>query len=530
MSYTPEQLAEHNIHIFLAHYKIKNERGLPITFKDHMFLWDIYKDMSPLQVLLKPPQIGATVMSLIKTLWVSKNKKRDIIYTLPTQSDVVDMAGGKVNRIIAQNPIFLDWVKEHDSVEQKTVGDNIVYWRGTWTTKAAMMVSSGLNIHDEVDASKAEVIIQYETRLQAEKGGMRWYFSHPSLVGSGVDKYWQISNKQEWFIKCSHCGKEQMLSWPESIEGDKYVCKGCHMELSDDDRRHGRWIGLNNGQPFVGYHISQLMCAWIPASKIQQDFKEKDAQYFTNYVLGLPYQDSQNKVTLDAIEKCLTSHNERKGRVVIGVDTGVDIRYVIGDLNGLFDYGEVKTYEDLIRIANRYKDWVMVIDQGGDIVGSRQLQETYPGQVFLCSFQKDRKNMQLIKWGEKDNFGWVYADRNRLIQLVVDEINATKLPIYGDIDKWWNYWLHYSHIFRTTEEDALGNLVYTWMRNDRDDWVLATAYWRIGIDKFGYNAASFVGEENKEIKEAPEISWKNTMPAPKIILPTNNSSDDWRYN
>ena len=64
------------------------------------------------------------------------------------------------------------------------------------------MIPSGLNVHDEVDASNADVITQYENRLQAqEDGGWRWYFSHPSLSGHGVDVYWQKSDKKEWFIK-----------------------------------------------------------------------------------------------------------------------------------------------------------------------------------------------------------------------------------------------------------------------------------------------------------------------------------------
>ena len=113
------------------------------------------------------------------------------------------MVGGSFNRIIAQNPILMDWVKDHDTVEQKSVGNSMIFYRGTFTAKQAMMIPSGLNIHDEVDASDPNVIVQYENRLQAqEDGGWRWYFSHPSLSGHGVDVYWQKSDKKEWNITC----------------------------------------------------------------------------------------------------------------------------------------------------------------------------------------------------------------------------------------------------------------------------------------------------------------------------------------
>lgn len=35
------------------------------------------------------------------------------------------------------------------------------------------------------------------------------------------------------------------------------------------------------------------------------------------------------------------------------------------------------------------------------------------------------------------------------------------------------------------EEDGLGVIVAMWHRNDRDDWVHATVYWRVGLDRFG---------------------------------------------
>ena len=260
---TKEQLAEHDIHCFIEAYGIKNEQGIPLDFHNHLFLWDIYTDLSPLQAIIKPPQIGCTVMMLIKALWIARYKKKDIIYTLPTAGDVVDMGGGKMNRLIAQNPILGEWVKDHDSIEQKNVKENILYMRGTFTGKSAMMVSSQLNIHDEVDASKSDVIEQYETRLMANKedSRWRWYFSHPDMVGLGVHKYFLQSDQKHWFITCPHCKTQQYLSWDVndpskmSIDIDKeiFVCKSCRKELSDEDRRVGKWVKrFNDNRDFSG--------------------------------------------------------------------------------------------------------------------------------------------------------------------------------------------------------------------------------------------------------------------------------------
>ena len=145
-----------SIHLWIAQNKIKNEKGLKIDFRNHLFLYDVYNDFSPKLVCLKAAQIGFSTMAILKSLWLAKHRGIDIIYTLPTANDVNDFVSGKVNRIIVQNPCLQDYVKDKDTIEQKRVGNNVIYYRGTWTEKAALMVSSDLNIYDEEDRSKQE--------------------------------------------------------------------------------------------------------------------------------------------------------------------------------------------------------------------------------------------------------------------------------------------------------------------------------------------------------------------------------------
>lgn len=531
MAYTKEQLAEHDIHCFLEAYQIKTEQGLTLDWKDHMFLWDIYSDMSPLQAIMKPPQVGCTEMMLIKSFFVAKNKHKDIIYTLPTQGDVNDMAGGKVNRTVAQNPVFKSWVKEHDSVEQKTVGANIIYYRGTWTTKQAMMVSSQCNIHDEVDASKSDVIEQYETRLQANKDGWRWYFSHPSLVGLGVHKYFLLSDQKHWFIKCPHCSLQQYLSWDTtdkakmSIDMDKeiFVCKGCHRELSDDVRRKGVWVKrFNDDRLFSGYWISQLMCAWISAKKICQDYREKSPEYFYTRVLGLPYVGSGNQVTKEIIERNLVDKvNVQDGRVIIGVDSGLPMWVVIGNEKGIFYYGSVKSWSEIEAYMKRWPESVVVGDQGGDLLGIRALQEKYSNRVFLVYYRRDRKTSEIIKWD--DSKEEVVVDRNKAIQLVIDEFTDRRIPLFGNSTDYHDYVTHWLNIYRTTEEDKTTMMPqYVWMRNGADHLVHATVYYRVGLDKFKDGNVGFFEPKNPRMEigtQGIETTPQDTVAMrPKIFI------------
>lgn len=464
---------------------------------------DVIDDMSPLQVILKAPQIGATVSELIKTFYAAKKYGWDIIYTLPTQSDVHDMAGGKINRIIAQNPSTLGlWVADHDTVEQKSIGKNIIYYRGTFTNKAAMMVSSDLNVHDEVDASDASVIQQYETRLQAKADGRRWYFSHPSLAGFGVDIYWEQSDKKEWFITCPHCNKEQQLKWPENInkETRKYICSVCSKELTGKSRKCGLWKPTAEGI-FSGYHISQLMCSWITADKILTDFETKDQQYFYNYVLGLPYVGSENKIDAQTVLKnCTERVNEQEDKIVIGVDTGLPVHYTIGNKDGIFFYGKCKSpsesydpYDTIEGFLKRWSKSIVVADQGGDLIGIRKLQAKYPGRVFLCWYRRDKSGKQMIKWGTGDEFGTVIVDRNRMIQLTIEQIRETgRIALNGSKEEWKDFAGHFNNIFRTKKETGLGTMEWTWERNGPDHWVHSLVYCLVGLDKYSTSMATVV--------------------------------------
>ncbi len=537
-SSTGQKLENRLILDWIYRYDIKTEDGIPLDWYDHSYMMDVYDEMAKCEkkiVCYKAAQITFSTAAILVTLWIAHNKGIDIIYTLPTFDDVKQFAGGKINRIIAQNPILQEWVQDKDTIEQKTVGNSIIYYRGTWTQKTAMMVSSDLNVYDEVDASKQDVITQYATRLQHSNLKLEWYFSHPSVPGNGVSKYWDKSDQRHWFIHCQHCQEWQYMSWPDSfdLKGRTYICKKCKGIISDDTRRKGKWVKKFKNKDMVGFWIPLFICPWISADEIIKYYETKPADYFWNKVLGLPYVGSGNKVTKEMIFQNLTSEpNLRESIPIIGVDTGIDIRYVIGNQEGLFYYGECKDYDDLEGFLIRWKKGIMIIDQGGDIIGSRKLQEKYLGRVFLCHYRPDKKTMELIRWGKGDKEeGNVIVDRNRMIQLVIDEFTDRRIPISGNETDWNKYWLHWNNIYRVKEEDALGVMRYKWERSDRDDWVHATIYWRVGMDRFGQLAqGAVIGAEEWKPLESPEIKPDQTMvaPDPRKIFRFKNPADDWR--
>lgn len=519
--------------LWILKHQIKNEVGTPIDFSKRQFLWDIYNDLSPKQVLLKPPQIGATVMNTLKSLWVAKRLSRQIIYTLPTQGDVHDMVGGSFNRIIAQNPVLMGWVKDHDTIEQKSVGDAIIFYRGTFTAKQAMMIPSGLNIHDEVDASDAGVITQYETRLQAqEDGGWRWYFSHPSLSGHGVDVYWQQSDMKEWYIKCD-AGHQQTLVWPQSIDAERgeYICATCRRILTDANRINGVWKNANgtewtgqiaDGYEFSGWHVSQLMLYNKSAKDIIKAFHDpqKDKQYFYNYVLGLPFIGSEDKIEPVAVlRNCVDQVNDQTKRIVIGVDTGHDLHITCMNADGVFYYShdtkltpDSSPYDKVKALLHRWPQSIAVFDQAGELMLTRQLQQEFPGRVFLCYYTKDRKSIELVEWGTEDEYWKVRVDRNRMLTLMVEQLrDVGRFRFNGSKEEWAPFAQHFGNIYREKVETkemkgkddrSLYGNEYVWKRNGADHFVHSLLYAYVGMQRYGNGMATVVGHDHMGIPKA----------------------------
>lgn len=507
------KLSDLSIHAFIQENAIKTESGELLNFKDHPFLFQPYTDESPKQAILKAAQIGFSTLAIIKSFWIANKRKMDIIYTLPTQEDVQIFAGGKINRMIAQNPVLQAWVKDKDRVEQKSIGDSIIYYRGTFNQKQAISHSSDLNIYDEVDASNQAVVEQYATRLQHSKFKWEWYFSHPSAEGTGVDRYWQRSDQKHWFICCPTCSKEQYLSWPESINEatETFVCKSCDGKIGDSTRRHGRWVAKYKNREFSGYWIPLLICPWVSAKEIIHYYNTKTEEYFWNKVLGLPYVGGGNKLTKANLMRNLTPESlypERNERVVIGMDTGKKLHYVVGSKKGLIAFDTADDYDEIEELMERWPRAIAVVDQGGDIIGSRKLRAKYPGRVFLCSYGEDRKTQELVRWGKKDEDGSVIVDRNRMLTLVVEEFAEQRIPIMGFENDWYDYWLHWNNLTRIREEDENGKVRKIWRRAGDDHWAHATAYWRTGMDRFSDAEGGIISPDTSTpmFKSGPEIS------------------------
>lgn len=499
---------------------IKTETGMPLTFKGRRYMFDIYADRSFNITAKKAAQVGFTTYEILKSAHEAKNEGGeyafDIIYVLPTYSDVEQFSGGKTNRIIDNNRCLQDWTKDKDSIDQKRFGRSTIYYRGSWTERTAIMISAKKVIVDEFDKCKQEIVEQYDSRMQANSEARRAYFSTPTLVDFGIDRIFKQSDQKKWNITHS-CGKrfvfdESCINYEKQI----YECPKCHQEITDEERDKGEWYDrqdnlwtgeIKTGDTFSGWWIPLWLNLQFTAKKIGEYKRTKSAEYFANNVAGLAYTGSGNKVSAQIIKNCLSDKvNERKDRIIIGVDTGLPIHYVMANKQGFFYYGTCSDpstgkdpYMELAELLRKFPSAVLVSDQGGDLIGIRKLQAQFPGRVFLAWYRSDLKNLELSKWGDGEEYGKVLIDRNRAIQWFIDEMTEKRVTFNGSESDWHDYITHWLNIYRTWEKDESGAIDKTkgfkWERNGPDHWCHASIYARIGLDKYAEQFAKVVGQD-----------------------------------
>lgn len=513
-----------SIHGWLMQNKMKNERGESISFYEHFFLYDIYADESPNLVVMKAAQVGMSVAEILRMFHKAKKYAFDIVYTLPTDGDVMDFVGGKVNRIIAQNPILQTYTADKDSVFQKHVGDSIVYFRSTFAKKKATMVTADWLIHDELDASKADVVEQYQSRTQHSKYKWRHVFSHPSLPGVGADAFWKKSDQKHWFIRCDGCKKEQYLDFPESIcfERRVFQCKHCKKELTRAERMVGRWRARFKERKWSGYWVNLLMCPWVKAEEILEKWEDPDTtkEFFYNFIMGKAYASKDGTIHSNEILKNTTHVVNSQENVVIGCDVGNKKHYVVGNRDGLFYHGKTrsddpKDWSEIEALMRMYPKAILVIDAAPDLTGPRILQEKFRGRVFLAYYQEDKKKKQLVNWGTKEEKGVVHIDRNRMLTHIVDEMKDGRIPLQGTNEDWTDYAKHWENIFRIKEEDKSGNVRYIWDKKSTEDhYCHATAYWRAGVSRNVGKGTIVKAESKVELPPSPVIQPDQTAQTP----------------
>lgn len=466
--------------------KFINENQQPIEFTNHRFMIDFYADTSADIVSKKSAQVGFSVAAILKSMHEAKYGGLNIIYALPTNNVVNDFVKPKVNPLITSNPKIQAMVKD-DSVSLKRVGDRFIFFKGGFSDREAISITGDVLVIDEYDRMPdMGVVNTFDSRLQASQNPKRWRFSNPSQIGFGVDGLYQESNQYHWFVKCSHCNHEWYMEFAKEdnchyVDKDRkiYACGKCDKEITDHDRRMGRWVAKFPTRKRHGYWFSQMMAPWVSAERILEQQQESGIEFFHNFVLGKAYTPSDMIVDRAAILRATAPSNINKLQVVLGVDQDAGGQYYIAMTpEGIFDHGYVDAWEKIEHLKLMYNA-IVVCDPNPYPTMPKQMASKY-SDWYLCYF-KNLDTQSAIQWKDKEQV--VYADRTRVIDLRANEIVHARLLYRERVHELEDVIKHWNNIYRTTEEEPDGRIKSLWMKKEgkQSDYPFAEVYARIGL-------------------------------------------------
>ncbi len=258
----------------------------------------------------------------------------------------------------------------------------------------------------------------------------------------------------------------------------------------------------------------------------------KDKQYFYNYVLGLPYIGSDDRIEPSTVlMNVVNTVNEQEDPIVIGADTGHGIHLCAMNKQGVFYFAHeteitasTNPYDKVKRLLGRWPKSRAFFDQGGDLIGVRQLQQEFPGRVFLVFYNKDRKSVEMVNFGEGDEYGKVRVDRNRMMTLVVEQLrDIGRYCFNGTKEEWAPFAAHFGYLYREKvevhetkgkDDRSLYGAEYVWKRNGPDHFAHTLLYATVGMQRYGNGMAKVVSSDTLGITPAP---FNNiATPAPEI--------------
>lgn len=463
---------------FIDENRIVNERGERLDFYDRPFLYDPMCDWSRFQCYKKAAQgIGMSVSVSVKEYYAAKHKGWGFIHSFPSDLDAGGFVKTKVNKILKANACFAGI--DSDSVELKMYGDRPIHYQGTGSKSGAVSKTVDVIVQDEKDRSDQQFLKDLESRTINSKFRGVWSLSNPSVEGFGVDADWQLSDRKEWFVTCRK-GHSHPMSWPESVDipSARYVCRECGETLSDDDRRRGVWIDrdgnewagtLNPKYKWSGWHMTLMFAPRISAEYlIEQWDGGKNPEYFNNFILGEPYSPGDTKIDKQVILDSWTPNNITTGSYFLGVDVGNIRHYVLGSEKGIVEIGTFTGQAKLDELLDRYRP-TSVMDAMPENTMSHHYKDTRDN-FYICHLGRDKENGTVMRFGENDKRGMIFADRHRSIDRMVDDLLAGKILFSVPNDQAFRTFIaQCGDLRRVKEVDSIGVERYVWESLTKDD-------------------------------------------------------------
>lgn len=503
--------------------------GKPFSFKDHEYQIEIIKDTRQRQAVRKCSQVGLSELMVQKTLamLVAMPHIR-IIFTLPTSDFAAKFSKDRFDGSIIASEHYSAMVNAGDnSAMQKRLGTSMLYVGGTYGARSGISIPAEVLISDEIDFSNPTVLGKLNSRIRHantvdEKGtrGYRYRFSTPTVDGYGVDIDFQAGDQKYYLCRCEHCEHwvqpefhkhfvipgydgDILQFRRDELENPKYDteatwirCDHCGKNLwaSLLDPARRAWVAKH---PQVWDHSYQVSPWDVPVYNEPQAIIKQLADYtlyadYHNFVLGLPYSDSENTFNTTAghksihctLEAWILGREIESALVVGGMDVGKTIHLTV-QIRVLKTWHviwmeKIKNTPDrpaLPVILERYDNFglsKLCIDAGPDITLVNTL---VVSRDNIIAVEYTGAVAGILPYKVKDDGRYLSADRTKTLELLLENHNYDRM-YYPKEDKLRDeLYQHLATTKKIANKNPDGTISHKFIKTDKNDhWVHSLNY------------------------------------------------------
>lgn len=356
--------------------------GRPLRLDKHAFMLPVFNDQDARVVLKCSRQVAKSTTicnlqiteSLIYPHWRS-------LYVSPSALQTRQYSNEKLRPTLFDSPFIAKLFLGKgvtDQVFEKTLSNgSYMFLRYAFLTAArARGIPASRVFFDEAQdllKDNIKVISQSlsASRLAAGVEGREMLAGTPLTFSNTLEEYWKWSTQNEWLVPCDcKSPKFYNLLTEENIGKKGLICSNCGKRINPLD---GFWVTTAPDEPYVGYHISQLMVPWKQSEDAWQydivlPFEKWPQAKFQNEILGFAFDTASAPVTRMDIEANCYPKQQLKGR-----DTSrfhfqrspqtKGIRIFAG-----IDWGEGREEGSVVAGKKKFASWT-VLTLGGYISG-----------------------------------------------------------------------------------------------------------------------------------------------------------------
>ena len=491
-------------------------KGRPFSFENRNYLLEPYRDEYQHLLFMKGRQVE---MSEFSMNWLLR--KLDAhpytagLHAFPRSAQTRKFSKLRLAAAIKDSAYLSEWYSERESEqelrkfirpkdENGLTPYNFYILGATWQSHkdtvgdASRGISLDFIVYDERQDHPNDVETVLGEGASHSEFKQSITLGTPKLPGIQFDQQWEASDKRFWHVTCNTCGRVSPLTMENILEGKDEYYYGCPKCRGVLDRGNGEWLVTNPSKypEYHGYHINQLMTAWITATEIKR--KQNSTNYskrrFANEVLGESYGGDDLPITVGMMMEC-ADNNYKLGEtngdpLYVGVDWGAESYCYIQNKSGRLidckiaaDGDPREQPKSIARFIKKYNKAVkkVVCDAGPDITRTYSLRDELKEigvrcEVWACYYTSPPAKTD-VTWNDKDKV--VTVGRSEIIDQVIDEIHDGKCVMPGadiELDVVDTLIEHFTNIAAERATNSAGNEYIMYVNTGPDHFLHAKLY------------------------------------------------------